>query len=346
MADTLKQLVWKGRLQCADSSVDATAALVQCRGSRVRKPPWAGGALRLLRRVSLGAVPAVFLSSTHFTLYINALDEASLHYVNGMVEMLVPHAASGRPQTAVLSRIEADSGQTSDPFAVPSSDMQLPGTPSFALVYLEQRDSGTGWQLALHLLNTPQSLEQLSAASVHAAMPITQPRLDSQSERGEELSTMRSERAYLEFLERRISELARLQKTGSAGTALPTRSGALSRRQGSGSRHRGRMSLRDVELLGHSNSDKEHDGAASMPAAAAKRDLEAEQLNKKMAKQLIISSLKERGIGREHSDFAALWSQIYRSFKFALRDKIDRQTLTARELKTEVDKHANFYCNS
>ncbi|KAJ2072801.1 hypothetical protein GGH13_002434, partial [Coemansia sp. S155-1] len=63
-----------------------------------------------------------------------------------------------------------------------------------------------------------------------------------------------------------------------------------------------------------------------------------------IAKQLIISSLKERGVGRDHPDFAALWGQIYHSLKFALRDKIDRRLFPPRELKQESDKHANFYC--
>ncbi|KAJ2649486.1 hypothetical protein IWW40_003158 [Coemansia sp. RSA 1250] len=67
-----------------------------------------------------------------------------------------------------------------------------------------------------------------------------------------------------------------------------------------------------------------------------------EQANKQLAKQLIIASLKSRRIGRDHKDFAALWGQIYRSLKFAMRDKLSCK-LTVKSLRAQVEKHTDFY---
>ncbi|KAJ2451405.1 hypothetical protein EV183_003631 [Coemansia sp. RSA 2336] len=69
-----------------------------------------------------------------------------------------------------------------------------------------------------------------------------------------------------------------------------------------------------------------------------------EQANKQLAKQLIIASLKSRRIGRDHKDFAALWGQIYRSLKFAMRDKLSCK-LTVKSLRAQVEKHTAFYLN-
>ncbi|KAJ2849243.1 hypothetical protein IWW36_002774 [Coemansia brasiliensis] len=74
----------------------------------------------------------------------------------------------------------------------------------------------------------------------------------------------------------------------------------------------------------------------------AQSNEQIEKANKQLAKQLIIASLKSRRIGRDHKDFAALWGQIYRSLKFAMRDKLSCK-LTVKNLRAQVEKHTDFY---
>ncbi|KAJ2149666.1 hypothetical protein GGH16_006589 [Coemansia sp. RSA 560] len=102
-----------------------------------------------------------------------------------------------------------------------------------------------------------------------------------------------------------------------------------------------RMTLSDIEQFAAGDST----ATKPIPQAAQEAPSElTEEANKKLAKQLIIAALKERGITRDHADFAALWGQIYRSLKFALRSKISCLTYSVRDLRAEVDKHTKFYC--
>ncbi|KAJ1825892.1 hypothetical protein LPJ56_002454 [Coemansia sp. RSA 2599] len=356
-----RQFAQKLRLQLPGSSTDAVAILKQgCANNAEREErPMAypdGGRIQLLRMTAVGAVPAAFFQKTWFRLFVNAAAEDSQRYVNGLVRRLSQAENDRTGSCAALARIERSKNPAdmADPFSASPADKGrgvdwLPDGHAYALVYMARDSVQASWHLVLHLLQQPRTLVPL--ASVVAA---GQPRAAT------------GELEFIRMLARKSSEQARIQRTLSTETLMKS-SESLGRRNSSfGMRpRRGRMTLTDIEtmmkeqtLASASNSPNlsldasdqsfAQPGGSATPCAAessAPCD-DVELKNKRIAKQLIITSLKERGVGRSHPDFAALWSQIYRSLKFAMRDKIARREYAPRELKAEADKHASFYCSS
>ncbi|KAJ1893227.1 hypothetical protein LPJ71_007250 [Coemansia sp. S17] len=208
--------------------------------------------------------------------------------------------------------------------------------------------------LVLHLLECPQSLQLLSSVAIHHTHHDSHPYAKEKEE--EPLSTqLETEYRFIELLTSQRNERTRIQRTQSTESMMKVSSVNLLTRQGAASNIAGnrriskKMTLSDIEHMALSQTSNTPSSSLTRPPRPPEEVSpqpcpEIEQKNKKIAKQLIISSLKERGVGRDHPDFAALWGQIYHSLKFALRDKIDRRLFPPRELKQESDKHANFYC--
>ncbi|KAJ2809096.1 hypothetical protein H4R20_000400 [Coemansia guatemalensis] len=347
-------LVWVGTIVCPDEAVNATAALALPSTGTFPKvmpaqPLWPGGRLRLLTSVQLTTVPPVFYTSTVFDLHINTGScDYSRRFVNGLVDMLLP------PQdTAIFARVvDAQPAQTTmeDPFIErPPSRDSSPNIPinPFVLVYAVAKPET---HLVLHMLDTSSERLSALAAAVGAGATVEKnPKAEERTQIGLMLS---EEHEFIQRLTQQTSarHKAQVERTLSAeGMGIGSTSGSL-RRTSSIARPRGnkRMTLSDIELLGADPSGKATGGSQqpAEAAAAAAPSAEVEQANKKLAKQLIISSLKERGIARDHAEFAALWSQIYRSLKFALRTKLPCHAYSVRDLRAEVEKHAKFYCSA
>ncbi|KAJ2745809.1 hypothetical protein GGI20_001864 [Coemansia sp. BCRC 34301] len=374
-----QRLMWKARLVCppqtSGPSVEAVVALTLApaiAGNSSALP--SGGRLCLLKHIRLVSIPPALLTAAVFRLYINALTPESQCYVNGVVELLVPQdndRAAGLARTAILARVEtriatdlsSSPAALIDPFAESPEDNDTSISPlarlrndPYALVY--QSGPVSQRHLVLHLLECPQSLQPL------ASMPIrTSTQCDSQQQqrKAEETLSARLETEYrfIELLTSQRNERTRIQRTQSTESMLKASTGNQLTRQDAASsaaaassscRISKKMTLSDIEHMALGQSDKTPTSSAAARALKPPEDVsplpcpEIEQKNKKIAKQLIITSLKERGIGRAHPDFAALWGQIYHSLKFALRDKIARRLFAPRELKQESDKHAAFYC--
>ncbi|PIA18965.1 hypothetical protein COEREDRAFT_79489 [Coemansia reversa NRRL 1564] len=253
--------------------------------------------------------------------------------------------------TAIFARVvDAQPAQTymDDPFIEqqPSRD-SVPDTPTnpFVLVYAVSKPE---IHLVLHILDT--SSERLSAFALAVG---TEPTAETNPKTEEKIRTesvLSEEHEFIQRLNQQNSakHKAQVERTLSAEGMGIGSTGAL-RRTSSIARPRSnkRITLSDIELLGADPSGNTTTGGSKKSAeAAAIPNAEVEQANKKLAKQLIISSLKERGIARDNAEFAALWSQIYRSLKFALRIKLPCHTYSVRELRSEVEKHAKFYCTT
>ncbi|KAJ2627010.1 hypothetical protein GGF44_004856, partial [Coemansia sp. RSA 1694] len=331
-----------------------------------------GGRLHLLKHVRIDSISPVLLAAAVFRLYINALTPESQRYVNGMVELLLPPASSEMADiasTAILARVEtraatdlsSSPAALVDPFAESPEDDSARVSPldrlrsdPYALVY--QSGSASQRHLVLHLLESPQSLQPLASVPIHHSTQCDEERQHGASPPLSAL--LETEYRFIELLTSQRNERARIQRTQSTESMLKasnagnllTRQGAASNTAASSRRISKKMTLSDIEHMALSQSSKTPASSASEKASKPPEVVsplpcpEIEQKNKKIAKQLIITSLKERGVGRDHPDFAALWGQIYHSLKFALRDKIARRLFAPRELKQESDKHANFYC--
>ncbi|KAJ2872911.1 hypothetical protein FB639_004277, partial [Coemansia asiatica] len=317
------------------------------------------GRMQLLRMTAVGSVPAAFFQKTWFRLFINAANEDSQRHINGLVRRLSQTENDRIGRYAALARIErskdtaAAAAAAADPFSASSpanktseTDWPLSGH-AYALVYMARDGAQTQWYLVLHLLQPLGTLAPLASVSC------------------EQKWLAAGELEFIRMLAHKSSEKARIQRTLSTENMMKT-SESLGRRSSSfGIRpRRGRMTLTDIEtmmkeqtLASANNSPNlalantgqafpQSSGSESCAAESSASNEQVELKNKRIAKQLIITSLKERGVGRSHPDFAALWSQIYRSLKFAMRDKIGRREFAPRELKAESDKHANFYCSS
>ncbi|KAJ1851439.1 hypothetical protein H4R99_005511 [Coemansia sp. RSA 1722] len=355
-ASPRRQFTQRLRLELPGTGISATAILkprncnTEHRQSFMAYPD--GGRIHLLRMTSVCSVPASFLQTTWFRLYINTDDDGSQRYVNGLVHRLSQTYSTRMGRYAALARVERNKDLVGiDPFSATPANASgeidwLAGGHSYALVYMARDCPQTQWYLVLHLLEAPRTLVPL------ATIP------DAQQQR---LAV--SELEFIRMLARKYTEQARIQRTLSTENMMRS-SESLGRRNSSFGRRprRGRMTLTDIEImmkeqtLASANNSPDlssmtNGQSFAQPPIAfveplAEPSEEVEQKNKRVAKQLIIASLKERGVGRSHQDFAALWSQIYRSLKFALRDKIGRRVFAPRELKAESDKHANFYCSS
>ncbi|KAJ1958345.1 hypothetical protein EC988_000360 [Linderina pennispora] len=247
----------------------------------------------------------MLLSSVHFHLFLTASDQASQRYVNGLVSMLISHGPV--PDAAVYVRIEGTSSSDQ-----PDAQRQPPASP-YGIVYLENG------QLTLHMLSAAPS-----------AIPADTAISDS------ELPSLASERKFL-IWHAQQQHMREQQKLAQA------KSRAVKRQPSTITRPKSRMTLADIEQFAQGVSEPQ---TSPPPATAieAKPDKDIEEQNKSTAKQLIIAALKERQIFRAHKDFATLWSLIYKSCKFALRDKIGCQALSLGDLKREVEKHTAFYC--
>ncbi|KAJ2787775.1 hypothetical protein GGI15_000476 [Coemansia interrupta] len=320
-------------LEYGDQRLAATAIL------RSTQPPihtpGDAGRLRILRRTALRTVPAAFFHPTHFTLHVSAATHAAQRHVNGLLHPLVPppghEGATGT--LAYLAHVDLTSDPAADPFA--AAPEGFPGGRSFALLYAGRRSAEDAWHVVVHVLVTPRQLEPLG----HIPGGVRGPEMETRflellaGRRGER---MRMQRTVSTENIMRAGDLGRQRRASNMGAAVPGRR-----------LHRGRMTLTDIEMMMRQQTlAGSQPAAAADPAEAPVPDASVEQRNKRVAKQLIISSLKERGIGRSHQDFAALWSQIYRSLRFALRDKLGLREYAPRELKAESDKHAAFYCST
>ncbi|KAJ1797600.1 hypothetical protein LPJ59_003036 [Coemansia sp. RSA 2399] len=160
------------------------------------------------------------------------------------------------------------------------------------------------------------------------------------------------EHAFIERLERQkhAETHARIQRALSAESMVSlappsSQPGGSLRRKRQHQRRSGVITMTDVERLATPDPDEDIDSLAA-EGDAEEDSSRIEAVNKRLAKQLIIAALKDRGIARNHPEFAALWSQIYRSLKFALRDNISRRRLSVRDLRTETNKHTAFYCST
>ncbi|KAJ1991284.1 hypothetical protein GGI25_002412 [Coemansia spiralis] len=238
-----------------------------------------------------------------------------------------------------------------DPFANPQAKSSsaisppwlLAGNCSYALVYLMNSPDSSDPRLVLHLLASPKhGIESLAASATWAL------RSGAEAKAGELLrlinDNMDCERAFIDLFAKKnhAEKQARIQRTMSTESmVLANSTVAASNAPSQKARlHRGKViTLSDIEQFASSSTTEQPD-TEEIDAE------EVEQANKKLAKQLIITSLKERGVSRDHADFAALWSQIYRSLKFALRDQIAKRKYSVRELKAEANKHTAFYCSS
>ncbi|KAJ1734651.1 hypothetical protein LPJ61_000956 [Coemansia biformis] len=335
------RLAWVAKVDAPGAAIDATAALLPLDGSpcsaAVAQPLWPGGRLRLLTLVQLDSVPPALFAPMAFALRINAGDDCSRKYVNGLVGRLLQSRA------AALARIEGAEppADARNPFVVPPttarSQMRLPEQP-IAVIYAEHHPAA---RLVLHLLDSrPEWLGSLAAAAAA---------VDAQPEGQSSLrvdSGLACEHAFVAHLaqQSQAERQAQMERTLSAENMVVGGGGgaAPAQRKTSGTaRGKKKMTLSDIEdFAGGAASTKVPEVTPEMPST------ETEQTNKKLAKQLVIASLKERGIARDHRDFAALWGQIYRSLKFALRAKLPCHVYTVRELRAEVEKHARFYCSS
>ncbi|KAJ2021006.1 hypothetical protein GGI08_004100 [Coemansia sp. S2] len=378
-----QRLVWKASLVCPPRSgpIEAVAALTLTHArpyAPVTLPD--GGRLHLLKHVRMDSIPPVLLTAAVFGLYINAHTPDSQRYINGMVEMLLPQpsgeiASADLAATAILARVEtriatdlsSSPAALIDPFAESPDNGGAEISPlsrlrndPYALVYLSRSVDGSSMghtsqhHLVLHLLECPQSLQLLSSVAIHHTHHDSHPYAKEKEE--EPLSTqLETEYRFIELLTSQRNERTRIQRTQSTESMMKVSSVNLLTRQGAASNIAGnrriskKMTLSDIEHMALSQTSNTPSSSLTRPPRPPEEVSpqpcpEIEQKNKKIAKQLIISSLKERGVGRDHPDFAALWGQIYHSLKFALRDKIDRRLFPPRELKQESDKHANFYC--
>ncbi|KAJ2724382.1 hypothetical protein GGI07_001983 [Coemansia sp. Benny D115] len=360
------------------SPTDGTSLQRYCSGGAAGS---GGGRLRLLRPISLQSVPPMLFQRTFLVLRLNTDTESAQRYVNGLVHQLMPPttvAAAAAAATnkdkgpctgerAVLARVDVSSSDPMayDPFV---SQPVSPNTTepvvewladghSYALIYASRDSAHSPWHLGLHMLEPPHALGPLGVANSCAlALHMREQRVSE------------AELDYVRLLARKSSEQARIQRSLSSenmlmaeplGRRRESMGGSVGSLSAGRSRH-GRMTLTDIETLlrqqtlgGKDSPPRSQAAALGKPplpppsaAASAEPSPETEQKNKRVAKQLIITSLKERGVGRSHPDFNALWSQIYRSLKFALRDKLGRREYAPRELKAEAEKHASFYFDS
>ncbi|KAJ2863946.1 hypothetical protein GGH94_003259 [Coemansia aciculifera] len=377
-----QRLVWKASLVCPPRSgpIEAVVALTLAHAkpsAPVTLPD--GGRLHLLKYVRMDSIPPVLLTAAVFRLYINAHTPDSQRYINGMVEMLLPPAggemaSADLAATAILARVEtriatdlsSSPAVLIDPFAESPGNSDAEISPPdrlrndpYALVYLSRSADGNGMShvpqhhLVLHLLECPQSLQPLASIAIHRTHCDSQ--LRATGEEKPLSALLETEYRFIELLTSQRNERTRIQRTQSTESMMKASSGNLLTRQGAASSIAGnrriskKMTLSDIEHMALSQTSKTPSSSLARPPNPPEEISpqpcpEIEQQNKKIAKQLIISSLKERGVGRDHPDFAALWGQIYHSLKFALRDKIARRLFPPRELKQESDKHANFYC--
>ncbi|KAJ2271280.1 hypothetical protein J3F81_003535 [Coemansia sp. RSA 371] len=341
-------LAWVAKLDCADAAVDATVALTPSDPptTALTQPLWPGGRLRLLTKVRLDTVPLVLFTHVAFGMYINTGScNHSKRYVNGLVNSLLPPM-----HTALVARIEGVKPTihaVHDPFVdtQASAESSLPNS-AFVVIYAEPSSPP---RLVLHVLDaSPERLELLAAAAAgsESFTPDSEPIAGAatDSEPFVEDCGLRDELAFVEHLARLSSaeQQDRIQRTLSAETTMMSGATALSRTYSAPRAHTNkRMTLSDIEQFAAGDST----ATKPIPQAAQEAPSElTEEANKKLAKQLIIAALKERGITRDHADFAALWGQIYRSLKFALRSKISCLTYSVRDLRAEVDKHTKFYC--
>ncbi|KAJ2655124.1 hypothetical protein IWW48_005705 [Coemansia sp. RSA 1200] len=341
---------WTAQVEFPDAAVNAIAGIGQAETSPTQQ---LDAKLRLLQRVRLASVPPALLSPTVLALYINAGSEASQRYVNGFVRQLASRqqgsGSNSRCSVAVFARLEAAATGgaevgLADPFASPHSAAKTADAAvsaarpawhpdsdsSHALVYV------SGTRLVLHLLAShARAIEPLALAV--SASPAHGP----SDHRSRHLSREHAFIARLEELRRAETARARIQRTLSAENILQASRTARKRQRRSGV-----ITMADIERLAtpepieDAQSDDANDGA--LPT----EDSRIEAANKRLAKQLIIAALKTRGIARNHPEFAALWGQIYRSLKFALRENISRRKLSMRILKDETNKHVSFYCSS
>ncbi|KAJ2799174.1 hypothetical protein H4R21_003645 [Coemansia helicoidea] len=338
-----RRLAWAAKLDAPGVAIDATAALLPLPDSpqhaaaaaATALPPWPGSRLRLLTLVQLDSVPPALFAAAAFELRINAGDDDSRRYANGLVARLL------RPQAAALARIEGAGPPlpANDPFVDPPaaecSSLRLPTRP-LAVVYAEHAPST---RLVLHFLDSrPAWLESLAAAAQDA------PPSDGDCARAPD--GLACEHAFVAHLalQSQAERQARMARTLSAENMVIGGATPLGRKTSSTSRGIKKMTLSEIEDFAGGPSGTASDRATSRTLDAPSP--EVEQANKKLAKQLVIASLKERGIGRDHHDFAALWGQIYRSLKFALRATLPCRPYAVRELRAEVEKHARFYCTS
>ncbi|KAJ2711174.1 hypothetical protein H4R19_003375 [Coemansia spiralis] len=325
-----RRLAWVAKLAVPGAAIDATAALVPLDGPPLAAAPslWPGGRLHLLTLVRLDTVPPALFAPAAFGLHINAGDDDSRRYVNGLVARLL------QPQAAALAQIEdarpppPEHNPFADPPAAECAPQRFPERP-LAVVYAQHTPSA---HLVLHFLDSrPAWLESLAAAAQEA------PTKDSS--RKPAVDGLACEHAFVAHLalQSQAERQARMARTLSAENMVIAGAAPLERKSSSTPRGIKKMTLSDIEDFA---SDRAPAKVANTPSP------ESEEANKKLAKQLVIASLKERGIGRDHRDFAALWGQIYRSLKFALRATLPCRPYTVRELRAEVEKHARFYCTS
>ncbi|KAJ2003910.1 hypothetical protein H4R26_002814 [Coemansia thaxteri] len=373
-ASSRSRVAWRANLACpppfpaaaTDPAFDAVVLLVlEDAVAPCKQQLPGGGRLHLLKHVRLDSIPPVLVTATMFSLYINAKTPESQRYVNGVVGLLArtpgllpEHTVAVANNTAILARVEtrlatrllssSAVAALDDPFAdaEPCAPVTQLRSDPYALVYLSALSGAREPRLVLQLLACPQSLEPLASVTVR---PPSTGLSDS--------AQLETEHRFIELLTAQRNERARIQRTQStesimkATTARLTRHGAAGgggEASSAGARRISKnMTLSDIEHLALAPDSQPGSGRvikSPKEELAPSPSPEIEQKNKKIAKQLIISSLKERGIGRDHPDFAALWGQIYHSLKFALRVKIARRLFAPRELKQESDKHANFYC--
>ncbi|KAJ2400812.1 hypothetical protein GGI23_001801 [Coemansia sp. RSA 2559] len=328
---------WTVAIEFPDNAVDAIAGIGQAKQPAAPPVPL-DAKLRLLKRVRLASVPPALLTPTVLALYINAESVESRSYVNGLVAQLAKHPR----HTAILSRLEGTATGYADPFAsshrVRASDAAAlppwhPNRCTHALVYV----SG-GTHLSLHLLASHTRYAEHMAGCVQRDGSVT--------------VDLAPEHAFIERLERqkRADTHARIQRALSAESIVSLAPPALQpggglRRKRQLQRRSGVITMTDVERIATPDPNEDID----LPVAEGETEEDSshiEAVNKRLAKQLIIAALKDRGISRNHPEFAALWSQIYRSLKFSLRDNISRRKLSVRDLRAETNKHTAFYCSS
>ncbi|KAJ1664415.1 hypothetical protein IW140_004088 [Coemansia sp. RSA 1813] len=345
---------WTAAIEFPDKTVDAIAGIGQMK-TQAGVPVPLDTKLRLLQSVRLASVPPALLTPTVLALYVNAESEASRRYVNGLIARL----AKQSQHTAVLARLEgtATSSDTPlgavDPFASPrhqtrTSDATAlppwyPDRSTHALVYVSDT------RLVLHVLAShARHIEPLATAMAGCAL-----RGESCQQNNVAAADLSPEHAFIERLERRrrAETNARFQRTLSAESMVLAplaqhSDGSTLRRKRQQQRRSGVITMTDVERLATPELGDDEAVNGGTADSLGVEDSQIEAVNKRLAKQLIIAALKDRGIARNHPEFAALWSQIYRSLKFALRDNIARRRLSVRDLKAETIKHTAFYCTS
>ncbi|KAJ1888926.1 hypothetical protein LPJ66_008316 [Kickxella alabastrina] len=360
-----QHVLWKAKVDLVGGPTIQAIAILQhlTPPSPNTAPPTAptNGHLRFLRPVSLPSIPPLLLTPACFALYLNAETQASQQYINGLIHRILPLSTHNPAKEqlvhtgsqAILAHMEVsqDSSDNDDPFAKESIgavvDWLLPAGAncSYAVVYVVWQDMR--WQLVLHLLAQP--LESTDCGF------LSDNHCGENSESNGEEKELGVEMDFVRLLacKSNSSEQARMQQRAMSAESFlihdPIRPQEDPASINTGLRRvagcNGKMTLTDIEALMRQQSLRSD--TPPQPASVLLLEKESEEMemeNKKIAKQLIIAALKERGVGRSHPDFAALWSQIYRSLKFALRDKIGRRGYTPRELQAEANKHADFYC--